>query len=155
MDTGRLNQWLTFCANVGVLVGILLLVAELAQNRELMRAQMRTELSNGIIEILSFTANDPGLADIVRRADNGEELTDTELLRYRHRDYALFRYLENLHYQYRIGLYDEQEYLPQKLAWAFYLNNSKAAAAEWCRLRPSVSPDFRAAVDEVLERYPC
>jgi len=155
MDTGRLNQWLTLGANLAVLIGILLLVAELAQNRELTRAQMRTELSKGIIEILSFTATDPVLAKIVQRADKGEKLTDSELLQYRHRVYGLFRYLENLHYQYRIGLFDEQEYSSQKLAWAAYLNNSKAAATEWCRLRPSVSPKFRKEVDAVLERYRC
>ena len=155
MDTARLNQWLTLGANLAVLVGILLLVAELAQNRELMRAQMRTELSNGIIEILGFTATNPVLAEIVQRADNGEELTHSELLQYRHRVYGLFRYLENLHYQYRIGLFEEQEYSSQKLAWAAYLNNSNAAATEWCRLRPSVSPKFRKEVDAVLERHRC
>lgn len=40
MDLEKTNQWLTVLTNIGVLVGIFLLVAELNQNRELMRAQM-------------------------------------------------------------------------------------------------------------------
>ena len=39
MESERLNRWLTLGANLGVLVGILLLVFELNQNRDLVRAQ--------------------------------------------------------------------------------------------------------------------
>jgi len=40
MSTEQLNRWLTLGANVGVLIGIFLLLLELKQNAELMRAQM-------------------------------------------------------------------------------------------------------------------
>jgi hypothetical protein len=40
MDLEKTNQWLTLLTNIGVLIGLLLLVFELNQNRELMRAQM-------------------------------------------------------------------------------------------------------------------
>ena len=40
MDSDRLNRWLTLIANVGVLVGLLLLVFEIRQNTDVMQAQM-------------------------------------------------------------------------------------------------------------------
>ena len=49
MDTNRLNQWLTLGANVGVLVGIILILIELDQNSDLMRAQIaQTRADNQI-----------------------------------------------------------------------------------------------------------
>jgi hypothetical protein len=45
MDSDRINRWLTLGANVGVLVGIILLVLELNQNSVLMRAQIFNDLS--------------------------------------------------------------------------------------------------------------
>ena len=40
MDTDRLNRWLTLGANFGVLVGLVVLIVEIGQNTEMMRAQM-------------------------------------------------------------------------------------------------------------------
>ena len=40
MDSGRLNSWLTLGANIGVLIGIILILIELNQNADLMRAQI-------------------------------------------------------------------------------------------------------------------
>lgn len=155
MTADTLNRWLTLGANVGVLIGIVLLLIELNQNETMMRAQTRTELSNGIVEVLSMSASNPQLAGLIRRADDGEELSAEELLQFEHRSFALFRYLENLNYQYRLGLYDEQEYSAQRNAWGSYLNRSKAAVMVWCDYRLTVSPEFRAEVDSQLQRHTC
>ena len=40
MDSENLNRWLTLGANLGVLIGIILILIELNQNAALMRAQM-------------------------------------------------------------------------------------------------------------------
>jgi hypothetical protein len=51
MNPDSLNRWLTLGANVGVLVGLLLLVFELNQNRDMIRAQTRNEMAAGIVAI--------------------------------------------------------------------------------------------------------
>jgi hypothetical protein len=155
MKTKRVNQWLTLGANIGVLIGIFLLLVELRQNSTMMRAQSRYEVSQGIVDLMALSANNEQLASVLRRADSGEELTADEYKQFQHRSIALFRYLENLHYQYRQGLFDETEYSTQKLAWTWYLNSSEEAVKAWCVLRPSVSPDFRSEIDGVLETYTC
>ena len=40
MDSDRLNRWLTLGANLGVLVGIVLLIFELRQNQEMLQTQI-------------------------------------------------------------------------------------------------------------------
>lgn len=121
----------------------------------MMRAQVRHEVSQGIVDILALTTNNEQLASLLRRADSGEALTPDENLQFQHRSFALFRYLEDLHYQYRLGLFDESEYLTQKEAYTAYLNMSEAAAKAWCNFRYTVSPEFRAEINSVLKRFTC
>ena len=155
MKAKRVNEWLTLAANFGVLIGVFLLVAELNQNSTMTRAQTRYEISQGIVDLLTLSADNAQLASVLRRGDSGEDLTPDELRQFQHRNFALFRYLENLHYQYRQGLFDEAEFSAQKVAWSAYLRSSEAAVRTWCLLRPSVSPEFRAEVDGVLKEDSC
>ena len=155
MKAKRVNRWLTLGANFGVLIGIILLLVELDQTSTMMRAQTRNQVSQGIVDLLSLSANNEQLASLIRRADSGEELTPNEYLQFQHRTFALFRYLENLHYQYRQGLFDEAEFSTQREAWKLYLNYSKAAVTVWCLYRPTISLEFRAEIDNVLNRYTC
>ena len=121
----------------------------------MMRAQTRYAVSQGIVDLLSLSAGNEQLASLLRRADSGEELTPDEYFQFQHRSFALFRYIENLHYQYQQGLFDEAEFLTQREAWKAYLNHSEAAVKAWCAFRHTVSPDFRAEIDGALERYTC
>jgi hypothetical protein len=57
MDTEKLNRWLTLAANFGVLIGLILLVYEVRQNSDLMRAQISMERANTNMQILADFAN--------------------------------------------------------------------------------------------------
>ena len=129
MTSDQTARWLSTLANVGVIVGIVLLVFELGQTRDLMRAQTRHDLSNSIVELLLVIAENPQLADVMHRGDAGEELSPAERYQYLTRSRALFRYWENVHYQYREGLYDRVEFDSQRDAWAGYLGASSGAAS--------------------------
>lgn len=55
MKTKNLNQWLTLAANFGVLVGLILLIAELNQNSTLMRAQIFNDRADqGIAQFMAM-----------------------------------------------------------------------------------------------------
>lgn len=154
MDSEKINRWLTLGANVGVLVGILLLIFELSQNRDMMRAQVRNELASEIVGLLSETSFNSDLSSIIVRSGNGEELSETESFQYSLRMYALFRYFENVHYQYRQGLYDNSEFEAQQIAWKWALS-SDTAKATWCEYRSTVSAEARTAIDELVPDRPC
>ena len=80
MDSDRVNRWLTLGANIGVLIGIILLLVELDQNRDMLRSQTRNELTMGIVGIMSGYAESSELSNIVARARAGETLTPSERL---------------------------------------------------------------------------
>ena len=155
MSSDRLNRWLALGGNAAVVVGLLLLVYELNQTRELTRAQMRSEISPGIYDLLAMTANNEQLADLMVRADAGEPLTEAEEFQFNSRTRAMFRYFENVHYQYRVGLYDETEFERQRLAWRNYMNRSARAPGVWCIYQNLVSVEFAAELNSLLEADPC
>lgn len=155
MDSERLTRWLTLGANLAVLVGILLLVVELNQNRDMMRAQIRHELASGIVDLLQVAASNEQLADVMFRAHSGEELTPRELFQFQLRTNALFRYWENVHYQYREGLYDATEFQKQRDAWKASMKNSVLGQAYWCQVRTLYSPEYMAEMDGLLRDDAC
>jgi hypothetical protein len=155
MNTERLNKWLTLGANLAVLAGIGLLIFELQQNRAMIRAQTRSEISSELTNLLSQVAADPQLASLVRRADEGKRLTPDEEKQYGHRSAAMFRFFENVNYQYRQGLYDESEYRAHRNAWRVFFDSSATAAKNWCTYREYVSPELRAEIDSLISDSVC
>ncbi len=57
MDTGKVNRWLTLTANLGILIGLVLLIVEIRQNTDLMRAQIAMDRTSTTMQILSDWAN--------------------------------------------------------------------------------------------------
>lgn len=155
MDSDQLTRWLTLGANFGVLVGLLLLIVELNQNRDMMRAQIRHELAAGIVDILQVPASNEQLADVMYRAHSGEELTPRELFQFQLRTNALFRYWEDVHYQYREGLYDATEFEKQRDAWKASMTNSVRGQDYWCQVRTLYSPEFMVEMDGLLGADAC
>jgi hypothetical protein len=155
LNTVKLNQWLTLGANFGVLAGLLLLVVELNQNHEMMRSQTRHEMSAGIVDLLQTPANNEQLADLILRAGRGEDLTDVEQFQFELRTNALLRYWEDVHYQYRAGLYDAVEFGKQKEAWKASLSSSVGFRRYWCKVRQLYSPEFMAEMDMLMPAGSC
>ena len=155
MDSDRLNRWLTLGANLGVLVGIVLLLVELDQNRDMMRAQTRHQLAMGLVELQIATGTNQQLVELLDRADDGEALTEAEQRQIGYRFNALIRYWENVHYQYRQDLYDKAEFAKQKEAWRKTFENGPAIMSYWCRKRLEYSPEFMAELDGLLPTKNC
>lgn len=155
MDSDSLAHWLNVVASVGVLIGIVLVVVELDQNRDMTRAQTRHEIAMGIVDLLQTPATNPQLADVMYRAENGFELTPEEQFQFVMRTNALLRYWENVHYQYRVGLYDETEFSRQREAWRASFARSKGMLTYWCRVRNLYSPEYAAETNALLPSGAC
>jgi hypothetical protein len=78
MSKERLMQWIALAANGGTIVGLLMVIMQLQQNRTLMRAQVRHELASTIVDLLNSSASNSQLAGVLRRAGLGEQLTEDE-----------------------------------------------------------------------------
>jgi hypothetical protein len=147
MSKDRLIQSIALAANCVTILGLLLVILQLRQNRSLMRAQVRHELATTIVDLLNSSAGNSQLAGVLRRAGRGEQLTEDEQLQFQLRSNALLRYWEDVHYQYRLGLYDEVEYERQKAAWKATFVNSVGFVHYWSQVRTLYSPRFASEID--------
>ena len=155
MNSEKWVRWLSLAANFAVLAGIVLVIVELKQNRDMMRAQTRHELAMGIVDLLQAPANNEQLAGVLYRAHSGDELSPSEQFQFELRTNALFRYWEDVHYQFRVGLYDETEFERQRGAWEASFSWSVPQRDYWCRVRTLYSPEFMAEMDRLLPDNPC
>ncbi len=62
MDTDKFNRWLTLTANLGILIGLVLIIVEIRQNSQLMRAQINMDRTASSIESLINVANGGAVA---------------------------------------------------------------------------------------------
>ncbi len=150
-----LGQTLQLLGNLGIIVGILLLVYELNQNRHMMMAQTRNELAQEITSILFELQNNTEMAEIAFRRNQGEDLSEFESTQYRLRVMAQLRYHENVHYQYRSGLYEEAEFSAQRDYWRNVVFNNEGLVDVWCSVRLGFSPEFVAEINGLLTTYRC
>lgn len=155
MESDRLNRWLTLGANFGVLVGIILLIAELNQNREIMRSQTRHQLTMGLIELQISLRDDKELLEIAVRDAKGDELSDSEIELVNLHHASWIRYWEDVHYQYRHGLYDDIEFMGQKRSWKDQLQTNKGRTRFWCMYRERFSREFAEEMNELIPANTC
>jgi hypothetical protein len=77
MNADGLNRWLTLGANIGVLIGILLLIAELNQNSTLMRAQIFNERAGQGIDLFMTVAESSELSEVTALLRGADWPTDS------------------------------------------------------------------------------
>ena len=106
----KITSFISLAANIVTVVGLVIVVLQLYESQRMTRAQTRHELSSTIVTILSDTANNPQLASVIYRGSKGIPLTAVEQFQFELRSNALLRYWEDVHYQFRMGLYDVEEF---------------------------------------------
>jgi len=155
LDSDRLNRWLTLLANTAVLIGIILLIVELDQNRDMMRAQIRNEISRAELDMLASWSGNPALADAIVRANSGEELSPAEYFMVGARSETVLRLWQNIHYQYRQGLYDESEFDASIATFSRILSQHPSLMDTWCRTSTMYSVEFAEQLQSLLPDDSC
>jgi len=151
MKFEKINGWLTLVANFGVLIGIVLLIVELNQNQKMMKSQVRNEIATEIVDILYQIASNKELANIRRRGDAGDSLSVDEYYRYDHIVTSFFRYWENVHFQYRNGLYDEGEFEYHMKAIMSAFQNNPGVQKLWCDTQDLFASEFKEDINAKLK----
>ena len=155
MDSDRVNRWLTLGANIGVLIGIILLVVELDQNRDMMRSQIRYQVFQDEANYNLAVATDRQLVETIYQAGQGEPLEGPDFVQNFIRLTAYFRIQENIHFQVRQGLLDEEEYEAIRRARRGFVSISPATAEAWCTIRRGTSDSFRQEMDQAFDDLNC
>ncbi len=107
MNIDRLNPWLSLIANLGVLIGIIVVAVELQQTQTAMQADTSTVRAQMAIEHQNISrANN--LPELRIKAAKGDELSAEEITRAKEWYDFMLRYFENLHYQNELGVLDNE-----------------------------------------------
>ena len=146
-----LGQAITILANFGVLIGILLLVFELNQNRVVTEAQTRSAITASIIDLSEMISQSPmGMTIYEKRLDK-EPLTAKEIYWQRGASRAVFRHWENVYFQYRAGLFHEEELDTYRVYWRNVTRCRTWEQDFWANAKMQFNPHFRGEMDSILE----
>ena len=82
MNAKKLNAWLSLGANVGVVIGLMLLIIEIGQNTEMMRAQINQSRTDTALSEQQAVYTSDHVPAMLAKIDRGEQLSDEDLIRY-------------------------------------------------------------------------
>lgn len=135
---------------LGVVVSLIYLAIQIQRNTSAIRANAAQQVTNRGGEIAEAIASQADLADIQRRGlSEPESLTPAERFRFSNIMNTIFRAYENMDYQYRIGLLDED-------IWAGLDNNLKQVATRpgfldwWLSARDGYNQEFRSRINSIV-----
>ena len=83
MNYTRLNDWLALLANVGVVIGLVLLIFEIRQNSEMMRAQITQSRAEASMSLAADYYNSDYLPGVYEKLRLGEPTSPEEQSRFR------------------------------------------------------------------------
>ena len=108
LDSDRLNRWLSLIANIGVVVGLFLLIAEVNHASRLAEVEAYQTRIRDIQELNIQLGLSDSLADILSKADSEgvESLTPSEFRRAKSWYSAIMRGMQGQYYQYQNGFLD-------------------------------------------------
>jgi molybdate transport system substrate-binding protein len=151
VSASKINQWLTLVANLAVIAGIVFLALELNQNSRMMQTQTRNAITESILNF-QFNAEASGLRAIARKAsEDVANLTAEESGQLAQLYVSNLRLWENIHYQYRNGVFDEEEFAAERNSWRALGERTPLLRGAYCQLKRagSLSPAFVAEMDKL------
>lgn len=149
MKLESLNGWLTLGANVGVLIGIVLILAELNQSRQLAQAQFELDVDQAY-RAAEIAMMESALSDAwARSIENPSELTVSEIRSLDGFYATIVNRWRNTFVLEQRGLADEGATLVQLEAAPFFFGNP-FAIRWWSYDRENWQPEFAEVVDRAI-----
>lgn len=100
MDFSKLNSWLQVSANLGIVLGLVLVGVQLKQNQDLVRVQLLYEESNRAITLENQVIGERGAEVWAKSIEDPENLTLAEI---RIMEALLWSFIEQLRGTYRLA----------------------------------------------------
>ncbi len=152
MQIEGLNRWLTFGANIGVVIGIVFLVVEINQNTVATRIAARDSATQGHIDYMAHLLDSSVLASAAAKANANQELSHLETQQLSAFHELRWRHYERVYYQYQNGVISDQEWTGYKngIKQSFRAENInwKISKDTWERTNVKLSEVFVAYVEE-------
>ncbi len=153
MKLNEINSWGMLVANIGVVAGIIFLAFEIRQNTVMMEAATRDSMTQQLTNWQISIATNTESALIYQKGIRGGaelEREKGENIAYAFMQQSIFRIWENEWYQYDLGLYEENEFVPRLERWERNFRTEPGMRAMWEGSRNSFSPGFRQTMDDII-----
>ncbi len=151
MNADKVNTWLSLGANIGVVIGLMLLIVEIGQNTEMMRAQINQSRTDTALYQQYSMSDTDYVAPIIAKIRRGEQLSDEELIRYDARMRAFNRNQDNNLWQYNQGYLGDN--IPRSVRGGVrgVIGGSKLGIATWDEQKYSYTDEYAAFVEEAIK----
>ncbi len=150
MDWSEINSWLTLAANIGVLMGIILVAAQIKQNTEITKAQVANDWFLADMQLeLAMMGENPATS-WTKAVYAPDELTrqDAAVLD-RYFNYGLVQ-LQRLQRMNELGMADER--WKDRISYLSWHLGNDVGRRWWTHFKGGFPAEFAATVDEILER---
>lgn len=153
MNYGKLNDWLQVAANVGIVLGLLLVGVQLKQNADLLKTQLLYEESQRAIELETKVVGENGAEVWAKSITDPASL---DLAEKRVIEAILWSFVEQLrasHMLAELGLLDDTEWRTRVTSDAAYYLANPYGRAWWTNFSDNtlvLDPELVKAVNERL-----
>lgn len=151
MDSTRLSNWLQVAANIGIVLGLVMVGFQLRQNSDLTRIQLLYEESRRTVDLESTVVGERGAEVWAKSIEDPENLTLAEV---RIMEALLWSFVENLRGTHRLaelGLLEEEDWrLRVESEVTFYLSDPYSRAW-WKNYQPTSDDDWPAELRTAIE----
>ena len=150
MTSEKINSWLSLGANIGVVLGLILLIVEINQNTEMTRAQMTQMRADSAMSQQHAYFNSEYLPAIMGKVRNMEELTAEENRRYRSYFRSFNRSQDSNLWQYNQGYLGEN--IPRSIEAAArgFIGINDFSIAVWESQKQVYTDEYVAFVEEAI-----
>ena len=153
MNADNVNKWLTLSANIGVVIGLMLLLVELNQNRDLVRAQIHQDRSDAWVANRFARADSEFVIPVLEKLyvagfpdnlDAMQKLTPVDRRRLYDVLDAFSGDYDNMFFQYQQGYLDEEFYR------AKIETSIRELAPWWKKYAITGRPSFEKEIDRIM-----
>jgi hypothetical protein len=150
MNAEKLNAWLSLGANVGVVIGLVLLIFEISQNTEMMQAQINQSRTDTALSEQQAVYTSDHVPSMLVKIDRGEELSDEDLIRYERFFRAFNRNQDNNLWQYNEGYLEDN--IPRSIKGAVraVIAGHELGIATWELQKYSYTEEYVAFVEDAI-----
>jgi len=151
VNAEKLNSWLSLGANIGVVIGLILLIVEINQNTQLVRAQINQSRADTAMSEQQATYTSDVVPAMLAKVMREEQLTDEEMIRYRTYLRAFNRNQDNNLWQYNQGFLGEN--IPSSIrdAVRVVLGRNELSLSIWDRQKIAYTEEYVVFVEDAIE----
>jgi len=152
VDSSKLNSWLTLVANIGVLLGLLLLVVEIRHNTAASQAQTAQAIIDSSRNFLVGIAMNESFARIRESGESDiTNLSDSDAYRFGAYSRGNWLYFQNVWIQWTLGVVDDRIWWTMKEIIC-EIQSQPGNLEEWEQHRGVMNEEFAKIVDSCTSR---